>query len=590
MIDKNLWREAGRDKLYLAGIVLCGLLSGVAVLAQAWVLACVVRAVFLDGAAPLGTRSFFAALLALVTLRALTGWLEEWFALRLARGVQFRLREAVLAHMEKIGPLRLREEQTGELLHLVTEGLEVLHAYFGKYLPQLFKTGILPILFLGVIFPRDWTTGLILLVTAPLLPMFMMMIGKWAGSETKKRWRVLARMTGYLQDVLQGMTTLKILGQSAKQAEKVEEISEDFRRVSLGVLRIAFLSALTLELFSTLSIAIVAVALGLRLVGGGIDFQTAFFLLLLAPEFYLPIRSLGAQYHASLNGAAAAERVYAFLRTPAGGSTDDKGSAAPDPGRLKPRLGVDAAAGISVSFCDVTLTYGEERERALEGLSFELRAGEKIGLVGPSGGGKSSVLNLLLGFVLPDSGRILINGADMRDLDIEAWRRLVAWVPQKPWVFAGSIRDNLLLGNTEATEELMRQTCSELGLAEFVADLPDGYATRVGQGGRGLSGGQIQLLAIGRAALRRAPLLLLDEATANLDLAREETVQNALWRLMRDKTVVAAAHRLQTTMRMDRILVLQRGRVSESGAPAELMRRDGAFRALRQAGLGGAGL
>ncbi|MDR1069564.1 MAG: thiol reductant ABC exporter subunit CydD [Gracilibacteraceae bacterium] len=588
MIDKNLWREAGRDKLYLAGVALCGLLSGITVLAQAWVLACVVRAVFLDGAAPLGTRSSFAALLALVTLRALTGWLEEWFALRLARGVQFRLREAVLAHMEKIGPLRLREEQTGELLHLVTEGLEVLHAYFAKYLPQLFKTGVLPLLFLGVIFPRDWTTGLSLLVTAPLLPMFMMMIGKWAGSETKKRWRVLARMTGYLQDVLQGMTTLKILGQSAKQAEKVEEISENFRRVSLGVLRIAFLSALTLELFSTLSIAIVAVALGLRLVGGGIDFQTAFFLLLLAPEFYLPIRSLGAQYHASLNGTAAAERVYAFLRTPAERSAGGEGGAAPGSKRVQPRL--ETAEGISVSFCDVTLTYGEERERALSGLSFELRAGEKIGLVGPSGGGKSSVLNLLLGFVLPDSGRILVNGADMRDLDMEAWRRLVAWVPQKPWVFAGSIRDNLLLGSTEATEELMRQTCSELGLAKFVAEMPDGYSTRVGQGGRGLSGGQIQLLAIGRAALRRAPLLLLDEATANLDLAREETVQNALWRLMRDKTVVAAAHRLQTTMRMDRIFVLQRGRVSESGAPAELMRRDGAFRALRQAGLGGAGL
>ncbi|MDR0434165.1 MAG: thiol reductant ABC exporter subunit CydD, partial [Gracilibacteraceae bacterium] len=352
MIDKNLWREAGRDKIYLAGVMLFGAGGGGLALAQAWLLAAVVRLVFLDGGGALETRSFFLWLAGIVALRALGAWLEEWCALRLARGVQFRLRETMLAHMEKIGPVRLREEQTGELLHLVTEGLEVLHAYFGKYLPQLFKTGILPVLFLAVIFPRDWLTGLILLITAPLLPMFMILIGKWAGSETKKQWRVMARMTGYFQDLLQGITTLKMLGQSAKQAEKVADISEDFRRASLKVLRIAFLSALTLELFSTLSIAIVAVALGLRLVGGSIDFQTAFFLLLLAPEFYLPIRSLGVQYHASLNGVAAAERIFAFLRTP--GEKERAGGLVPE-----------TAAGVKVEFADVRLDYGEEREGAV---------------------------------------------------------------------------------------------------------------------------------------------------------------------------------------------------------------------------------
>ncbi|MDR1603506.1 MAG: thiol reductant ABC exporter subunit CydD [Gracilibacteraceae bacterium] len=587
MIDKNLWREAGRDKRYLWATLVGGLGSGALVPAQAWVLAAIVSAVFLHGATAADLRNQFTILVALVAMRALLGWLEEWFALRLARNVQLRLREAVLERMEALGPLRLREEQSGELLHLVTEGIEILHAYFGKYLPQLFKTGLIPILFLGLIFPRDWLTGLILLVTAPLLPLFMMLIGKWANRETNKQWRLLARMTGYLQDVLQGLATLKLLGQSAAQGEKIAAISEDFRRVSLGVLRIAFLSALTLELFSTLSIAIVAVALGLRLVEGGIDFQTAFFLLLLAPEFYLPIRSLGAQYHASLNGLAAAERVYSFLYPPAPagsraeepagqGSEVGQGSEAGQPaGTAGKKAPPDGNDGIGIVFTAVRLDYGDKREGALAGLSFSLAAGEKIGLVGPSGGGKSSVLHLLLGFIQPDGGEILINGTDIRCLEPEAWRRLIAWVPQKPWVFAGSIRDNLLLGGAEVTEAAMRQTCADMGLADFIAGMPEGYDTRVGQGGRALSGGQAQLLAVGRAALRRAPLLLLDEATANLDLVREEAVQAALWRLMRGKTVIAAAHRLQTVARMDRILVLQRGRVSESGPPAELLGRDG---------------
>jgi ATP-binding cassette subfamily C protein CydD len=620
MIDKNLWREMRRNRLFLFGTAAMGFLCGFLILAQAWSLSELVDRVFFKGLALQDVSTLFVALFVIVTARAAITWLEEWFALRLAHAVQTDIRQALLDKIERLGPVKMREEQTGELLNLLTEGLEVLHAYFGKYLPQLFKTALIPILFLIVIFPRDWITGVILLVTAPLLPMFMMMIGRWSQAATKKQWRVLGRMTGYFQDVLQGISTLKMLNQSEKHALKVEQISEDFRKASLGVLRIAFLSALTLELFSTLSIAILAVGLGLRLVGGTIGFQAAFFVLLLAPEFYLPIRSLGTQYHASLNGVAAAGRVYTFLATdgdmPAGQAgvnggaaeaTAAKGAAGPagtasgsKSAESAKATAADAAAGsgpakaagaakgasqlhmphfenIGIVFSDVALGYGGGREEALRGVSFSVAPGEKIGLIGPSGSGKSTVLNLLLGFISPDRGDIEINGHSLSSFDMGQWRRMAAWVPQNPHLFTGTIKDNLLLGSQGVTDEAMLEASRLLGLDAFIEAMPDGYATRVGQGGRGLSGGQRQLLAICRAWLRQAPLLLLDEATANLDLLREESVQDALWKLMRGKTVIAAAHRLKTVEHMDRLIVLDSGLVREAGAPSELVGAGGIY-------------
>ncbi|MDR1135137.1 MAG: thiol reductant ABC exporter subunit CydD [Clostridiales Family XIII bacterium] len=608
MIDKNLWRETRRNKLFLIGTAATGFISGWLILSQAWLLSDMVNGVFFEGLALHDVSTLFIILFVVVTVRGFLNWLEEWFALRLAHAVQTSIRQTLLDKIERLGPVRMREEQTGELLNLLTEGLEVLHAYFGKYLPQLFKTALIPILFLVFIFPRDWITGVILLVTAPLLPVFMMLIGKWSQSATKKQWRVLGRMTGYFQDVLQGISTLKMLNQNENQALKVEQISEDFRRTSLGVLRIAFLSALTLELFSTISIAIVAVGLGLRLVSGMIGFQVAFFILLLAPEFYLPIRSLGTQYHASLNGVAAATRVYGFLATPedtaggapadvavpdeaaeaptggataAGGSTAEDAAAGGSTGGVPtdtPALNEAAFKNIALAFSDVSLGYGGGREDALKGISFSVNSGEKIGLIGQSGSGKTTVLSLLLGFLSPDHGDIIVNGQSLNSFDMDQWRSMTAWVPQNPHLFTGTIRDNLILGNPGVSEEKILEASKLLGLDAFVAAMPEAYETRVGQGGRELSGGQRQLVAICRAWLRQAPLLLLDEATANLDLLREETVQEALWKLMRGKTVIAAAHRLKTVERMDRLIVLDSGIIRESGTPAELLKAGGLYK------------
>jgi thiol reductant ABC exporter CydD subunit len=597
----------------LFGTAAAGFVTGGLILAQAFLLARLADKVFLQGQGLEQVLPFFAALVPIVSFRALFSWLEEWFALHLAHTAQTSLREAILAKIDRLGPVRLRTEQTGELLHLLTEGLEVLHAYFGKYMPQVFKSAIIPIMFFVMIFSRDWITGLILLFTAPMLPLFMMLIGKWSKTVTNKQWRILDRMTGYFQDLFQGLATLKTLNQSKAQEEKVEEISESFRRNNLEVLRVAFLSALTLELFSTLSIAMVAVGLGLRLLNGMLDFEPAFFLLLLAPEFYQPIRNLGTQYHASLNGAAAAERVYRFLEIP---ESERAGAGAPGPeeaaetGPARPPAERGAAlagappaipkgagitgtaaahstadaAGISIAFEHVAHRYHESPSDSLQDLSFTLGAGQKTALVGPSGGGKTTILHLLLGFLSSTAGRILADGEDLTALDMAVWRRRIAWVPQKPWLFAGTIRENLLLGSPEVPDTAIWEAGERLGLRPWLEGLPEGLDTPIGQGGRELSGGQRQLLSITRAWLRRAPLLLLDEAAANLDLFREEAVQEALLRLMPGRTVLAAAHRLQTVSAMDRVLVIEGGRVVEDGSPELLKTAGGAYRSLLEAG------
>jgi ATP-binding cassette subfamily C protein CydD len=599
----------------LFGTAAAGFVTGGLILAQAFLLARLADKVFLKGQGLEQVLPFFAVLIPIVTLRAVCAWLEEWFALHLAHTAQTSLREAILAKIDRLGPVRLRTEQTGELLHLLTEGLEILHAYFGKYMPQVFKSAIIPIMFFVMIFSRDWITGLILLFTAPMLPLFMMLIGTWSKSVTNKQWRVLDRMTGFFQDLFQGLTTLKTLNQSKRQGEKVAEVSESFRRTSLEVLRVAFLSALTLELFSTLSIAMVAVGLGLRLLNGTLDFEPAFFLLLLAPEFYQPIRNLGTQYHASLNGAAAAERVYRFLETPESETVleaEPPGGGAAPPRPVPPeksaiitgggaagsaipeRAGIagtgaahgtaDSAAGIPIVFEHVGHRYREAQSESLQDVSFTLTPGQKTALVGPSGGGKTTILHLLLGFLSSTAGRILVDGTDLAGLDMGAWRRRVAWVPQKPWLFAGTIRENLLLGSPDTPDTAIWEAGERLGLRSWIEGLPGGLDTRIGQGGRELSGGQRQLLAIARAWLRQSPLLLLDEAAANLDIFREEAVQEALFRLMPGRTVLAAAHRLRTVSAMDRVLVIEGGRVVEDGAPGVLKTSGGPYQALLEAG------
>lgn len=569
MIEKNLWREARRYKGLLAATVALGVGCGVMILGQAYILAEIIAAVFMEGAVLAQLWGKLGLLLLAMTLRAAFSYSEQRVAFVLAQKVQVGLQEQLLTKIERLGPVAMNEEQTGQVINMVTTGVEELEDYFAKYLPQLFKSGILPILFLVVIFPIDWVSGLILLVTAPLVPFFMSLIGKWTQGVSQRQWAVLSRLTGYLQDVLAGLRTLKLLGRSRQQGEKIAQVSEEFRVVTLSVMRWAFLSALALELLTTLSIAVVSVGMGVRLVEGLLDFRSAFFLLLLAPEFYLPLRTLGGHFHTSLNAAAAAQTIYSFLALPEMVRTAEEPL---------------SEGSLTIVLDQVSYRYPNSEHLAIKDISLTLAPGEHIGLVGGSGSGKTTLLNLLAGFIQPTSGTLTYNGVPSSAVNEQALRRRLSLVMQKPYLFSGTLRENLLLGAPTMTDAALYSAVEQLGLMPLLAVLPQGLDTPVGQGGQALSGGQRQLVAMARAMLGQGEVVLMDEATANMDVVTEAQLQQALPRLWQQRSAVVAAHRLSTVRKLDRIVVLEAGQIVEEGSHEALLALGGRYAELVKGG------
>lgn len=565
MMDKRLLREAKKVRLYLVLTVGLGLAVGMVIVLQAAALARVINQVFLRGRNLEDVWTLMMILLGLILLRAVLTWGGEVMSHRAAAQIKEALRRQLLQHLYGLGPLHVKGERTGELVNLMVEGVEALEDYFSRYLPQLALAVIIPLMILFFVFPIDLTSGLILLFTAPLIPFFMILIGKWADHLTKQQWESLSRMNAHFLDVLQGLATLKVFGRSKDQVRVIARISNQFRKTTLGVLRVAFLSALALELLATISTALVAVALGLRLVYGGISFEYAFFLLLLAPEFYLPLRLLGSQFHAGMAGMTAANRIYEVLEKPLPAATERQ---QPLPAETSP---------LTISFQGVGFTYTDATNPVLHGINFELSPGERVALVGPSGAGKSTIANLLLRFAAPDEGMIKVNGMPLQQMPADWWRSKVSYVPQTPYLFYGTVADNILLGRPHASMDKVREAAERAGAHEFIMKFPQGYHTPVGEFGVRLSGGQAQRLAVVRAFLKDAPVLVLDEATAGLDPASEESIQEALDRLMQGRAVLVIAHRLSTVYRADRILVLSEGQLVEQGRHQELMNKKGLY-------------
>ncbi len=566
--------RAGLSRRPLALAAGCGLVNAVLLIAQYWLLASVVHDVLMAGAGLDDVWPRLWPILGLVALRAATVWGGEAASAAAAARVKTDVREALLDRIMALGPVRLADRQTGELSALLVDGVEALEPYYARFLPAMMVAALVPAAILAVVAPTDWLSGVILAVTAPLIPLFMILIGRGAERLNQRQWARLARMSAHFLEVLQNLTTLKLFNASRREAEVIAKVSEDYRLATMSVLRVAFASALALEFFATVSIAMVAVFIGFRLLAGEMAFQRGFFVLLLAPEFYLPLRSLGAHYHARMEAIGAAGRMVDLLARPV-----------PEQGRAKPRGGGGPAA---ISFERVGLTYGDGRV-GLDGADFRLEPGTVTALVGPSGAGKSSVVSLLLGFVRPSSGRILAGGQDLAGLDLDAWRRGLAWVPQRPYLFRGTIADNLRLDAAEASDGDLVRAARLTGAAGFIEALPDGYGHVVGERGVGLSGGQARLLALTRAALRVAPLLILDEPTASLDGAAEARIGDAVRALAPGRTVLVVAHRLETVRDAATILVLDRGRVAERGDHGSLMARDGLYAALVRDGELGSG-
>ena len=578
---RRLLQQVSTSWPVLVLTVALGLLAGLVTVGQARLLSHVVSRVFLQGDALARVGAPLLGFLLLALLRAASVWGSELAAHRLADRAKRALRARLAAHLLDLGPAYTHGERSGELINTAVEGVEALDAYFRQYLPQVALSALVPLAVLFFVFPYDWVSGLVLLLTAPLIPIFMVLIGSAAEALTRRQWASLGRMSAHFLDVLQGLATLKHLGRSREQIEAIARISDRFRQATMGVLRVAFLSALVLEMVATLSTAVVAVQVGLRLLYGYLSFEQAFFVLILAPEFYLPLRLLGSRFHASVEAAGAAERIWEILdarpRFWARAGSDEHGDRPPLQVSTSPLL-----------FDDVHYAYEQGRRPALHGVSFRLDPGEIVALVGPSGSGKTTVAYLLLGFLAPDRGAIALGGPPgnppgglrLADLPPGLWRQQVAWVPQAPHLFYGTVAQNLRLARPAATMDELVWAARQAHAHTFIQALPRGYDTLIGERAARLSGGQAQRLALARAFLKDAPLLILDEATANLDPEVEVLVQEALGRLLRGKTALLIAHRLTTVYRADRILVLDGGHLVQQGEHAELLRRDGIYRRL----------
>ncbi|GHC76354.1 ABC transporter [Streptomyces flavofungini] len=539
-IDPRLLRYARSTRVFLAAVVVLGLAGAGLVVAQAMLIAEIVVGGFQHGygVGDLGTP--LALLAAVAVGRAVVAWLTELAAHRASAAVKSELRGRLLERAGELGPGWLSGQRTGSLITLATRGVDALDDYFSRYLPQLGLAVVVPAAVLLRVVTEDWVSAAIIVGTLPLIPVFMMLIGWATQARMDRQWQLLSRLSGHFLDVVAGLPTLKVFGRAKAQAESIRKITGEYRRATMRTLRIAFLSSFALELLATISVALVAVTIGMRLVHGDMALYDGLVILILAPEAYLPLRQVGARYHAAVEGVAAAEEIFAVLETPvpAGGT-----GAVPGGG---------GAVGVAVD--GVSVRYPGRAVDAVREVSFAVAPGETVALVGPSGSGKSTLLNVLLGFVRPAAGRVLVGGADLADVSLAGWRERVAWVPQRPHLFAGSIADNVRLARPGADDGDVVAALRAAGAWEFVAGLPLGVETVLGEDGGGLSAGQRQRVALARAFLADRPVVLLDEPTAALDGETEAGIVEAVGRLAVGRTVVMVVHRPALLEVADRVV------------------------------------
>ncbi len=565
-LDRRLISLARDSRTALIITILAGFLGGILTIAQAHTLSLTINNVFINGETLQDVTNLLRALLFIIAGRSLLTWISEVSAKAVAVRVKTDLRERLFAHIVKLGPSYTHSERTGELTTAAVEGIEALDAYFSQYLPQLVLSALVPLSILVFVFPIDPLSGFILFITAPLIPVFMVLIGKGAEAITNRQYETLSRLSAHFLDSLQGITTLKQFGQSKAHVRTIKEVSEKFSDTTMTVLRVTFLSALVLELVATLSTAVIAVEIGLRLLYYKIEFQQAFFLLILAPEFYIPLRMLGLRFHAGMNGTTAARKIFAILEIPV-----EQESGIRDQG-----LGIrNQEAGIT--FENLSFVYPDESIPALDNISFTIEKGQKIALVGVSGAGKSTLANLLLRFLHPSSGQVRIGSASLDQIPADVWREQIAWVPQNPFIFNESIAENIRLGKPHADLDSVQDAAKAAHLHDFIISLPMGYETLVGEAGSRLSGGESQRLALARAYLKDAPILILDEPTSSLDPITEVALEESTKKLMRGRTVITIAHRLNTIFQADKILVLEKGKLVEQGTHEELLAKGGVY-------------
>ena len=572
-----LFKRASTARRWVILAVGLGLGSGILLIAQAWLLASIVHGAFMDNLPPKVLWPYFVALFGVVMVRAVMGWGREVSGFHAGAKVREEVRMSLMEHIFTLGPAYTSRQRTGALASTAMEHVEGLNDFYGFYLPQLALAVMIPVAILAFVFPLSWVAGVLLLVTAPLIPLFMILVGMGAESISQRHFQALARISAHFLDVLQGIGTLKLFDRSRGEEKNVAEVSRDYRQRTMSVLRIAFLSSAVLEFFSSIAIALVAVYLAMSYLGyiqfgdygKPLTLAGGLFILLLAPDFYLPLRELGSHYHARAEAIGAAEEILKILLTPS-------------PDISEKSITLDAPGPINIHCRDLYLAYEEGKRPALHGVSFQLKYGDKVALVGASGAGKTTILNVLLGFLYPDQGSVMVNETPLAHLPPESWRQHLGWIGQNPILFHGTIRDNIRLGRPQASEDELEQAARSARVLDFALHLPEGLDTLVGEQGLGLSRGQAQRVALARAFLKDAPILLLDEPTSGLDSENERLVMSALEKLSSGRTVLMLTHRLANIEKADRIMVLQEGKIVEQGTYTELIEAGGVFQRLAQ--------
>jgi ATP-binding cassette subfamily C protein CydCD len=581
-MHRRLIQLAQTARLPLSIGIAGGLIAGLCGVAQAYLLSATVDRAFLGRSGLAGVWPWLHLLLGVIAVRGLFLWMQELAASEVAIRVKQQLRERLFLHIVDLGPSFSRGQKTGALTTAAVDGIESLDAYYGQYLPQLVISAAVPLTILAVVFPLDPLSGLILLLTAPLIPFFMYMIGRSAEQATGRQYDTLGRLSSHLLDSIQGLATLKIFGQSEAQTANIAVVADRFRDATLKVMQVSFLSAFALELIATISTAIIAVTVGLRLLYGNMAFQPALFMLILAPEFYMPLRMLGARFHAGMTGTAAARRIFEVIDTPLPVRAEAGAAQKQIPSGVAQTDGPPA-----FGFRDVGYTYPGREHPALHHIDLDIPPRIHIAIVGASGAGKSTLAALILGFMAPTTGRLRVGTGN---LDAAATRPpglRIGWMPQAPHLFHSTIADNIKLGRPDASKDEVRQAARLAHLDAFIATLPMGLETVVGEGAARLSSGEAQRLALARAFLLDAPVLVLDEPSSSLDPENEALLEDSLRRLGADRTVITIAHRLTTVERSDQIIVLDRGRIIERGNHAELVAAGGHYLRLLRAGWDG---
>lgn len=559
--------------------VLFGLLTGFALMLQAYLLATILQGIIIDELPKSAFTNEFISLLALIPLRALLAFARERSSFEAGKRLRLQIRKAVLDKLTELGPAFIKGKPAGSWASIVLEQIEDLQDFYARYLPQMLLAGFIPLCILIVVFPLNWTAGLILLTTAPLIPLFMILVGKGAADANRKNFSALAQLSGHFMDRLKGLKTLKLFNRGQAEIKVVESASESFRQRTMSVLRLAFLSSAVLEFFGAISIAVLAIYFGFSFLGHlnfghygeSISLFTGIFILMLAPEFYQPLRDMGTHYHAKAQAIGAAEELKALLDYKV---TDYQ---VKDQQTSKE---VDWETAIELQATELSV-YSHDGIQLVGPLSFTLKKGDHLALVGPSGSGKTSLLNALLGF-LPYQGSLRVNGVELNQVDKSQWRQHLAWLGQDPQLFHGTIAENVSMGNSNLSTLKIETCLQKAAIWDFVKQQPLGLNHAIGEQMSGLSVGQAQRIALARALAQDAQLFLLDEPTASLDQHSEQAVFNTLHDATEQSASLMVTHRLDQLQKMHQILVLDKGLIVQQGNFIELNQSQGLFKQMQQ--------